>query len=131
MTTEQLKQTYADYCNAYLKKFCDLMDFSYEQDAWVAGQPGTVAAVTDYFFDFHDVIKFCVDNNLNDQNEIIEWYDYTLWANDLNQPVPNFQSWHKGCPRTSKEMQEKLSTMKRELIKLCEEEKKNPGNVIF
>ena len=109
---KQLEKRYSDTCEEYLKAFCKNYDRRYELDSWVAGDCGTIACVGDYFFDFHDVIKYAVDNNLTDWDEVVEWYDYTLFASEYNQTIPNFKSWHKGCPRLSKEAQQTLVKLK-------------------
>ena len=122
---KQLEKRYSDTCEEYLKTFCKNYDRRYELDSWVAGDCGTIACVGDYFFDFHDVIKYAVDNNLTDWNEVVEWYDYTLFANEYNQTIPNFQSWHKGCPRLSIEEQKHLVSLKEMLDKAIKDYKDN------
>lgn len=109
-----LKDSYADACEKYLQAFCANYEFQYESDAWVAGEVGTIANVGDYFFGF-DVIKYCVDNDLKDYNELLNWYDHTLNCGQLGLPIPNFESWHKGCPRVSDSKMEQLLAMKRDL----------------
>lgn len=111
---KQLEKRYSDTCEEYLKTFCKNYDRRYELDSWVAGECGTIACVGDYFFDFNDVIKYAVDKSLTDWDEVVEWYDYTLFANEYNQTIPNFQSWHKGCPRLTKEEQEHLIKLKKD-----------------
>ena len=111
---ELLNKKYNDVCEEYLMAFCDNYNKVYEQDSWVAGDAGTIACVGDYFFDFIDVIKYSVDNNLTDWDELIKWYDYTLFANEYNQTIPNFTAWHKGCPRLTNEEQERLIKLKKD-----------------
>ena len=121
---ELLNKRYADACEEYLKAFCDNYEHRYELDAWVAGEVGTIASIGDYFFDFNDVIKYAVDNNLTDWNELLEWYDYTLFALEYNQTIPNFKSWHKGCPRLTKEEQQKLIDLKENFEDVIKEYRK-------
>ena len=109
------KLRYEEACEDYLKDFCDAYDVRYEEDSWVAGDVGTIACVADYYFDFNEVIKYSVDNDLHDWEELMRWYDYTLFANEYNQNVPNWQSWVKGCPRLSETEQEKLRNLKSDL----------------
>lgn len=115
-----LKDSYADACDKYLQAFCANYEFQYERDAWVANEVGTIANVGDYFFGF-DVIKYCVDNDLKDYNELLEWYDYTLNCGQLGLSTPNFESWHKGCPRVSDNKMEQLLAMKYDLEKEIKE----------
>lgn len=120
----KLKQSYADLCNEYLRRFCEAYEFSYEDacyegDAWVANDAGTIACVGDYYFDF-SVIKYCVDNGLNDWKDLSAWYDYTLNASQLeilDVHIPNYPSWHRGCPRVSNNKMEQLLAMKYALEK--------------
>lgn len=120
---ETLNKMYNDVCEEYLKAFCENYDRRYELDSWVAGECGTIACVGDYFFDFNDVIKYAVDNSLTDWNEVLEWYDYTLFANEYNQTIPNFPSWHKGCPRLTNEEQKRLVKLKKEFEETIEKYK--------
>lgn len=115
-----LKDSYADACEKYLQAFCANYEFQYEKNAWVANQVGTIANVGDYFFGF-DVIKYCVDNDLKDSNELLNWYDHTLTCGDLGLSIPNFESWHKGCPRVSDNKLEQLLAMKYDLEKEIKE----------
>lgn len=115
-----LKDSYADACEKYLQAFCANYEFQYERDAWVANEVGTIANVGDYFFGF-DVIKYCVDNDLKNYNELLEWYDYTLNCGQLGLSTPNFESWHKGCPRVSDNKFEQLLAMKYDLEKEIKE----------
>lgn len=115
-----LKDSYADACEKYLQAFCANYEFQYEKNAWVANQVGTIANVGDYFFGF-DVIKYCVDNDLKDYIELLEWYDYTLNCGQLGLPTPNFESWHKKCPRLSDNKLEQLLAMKYDLEKEIKE----------
>ena len=120
-----LKENYEKACEEYLKAFCNAYEIQYDSDAWVAGDVGTIACVGEYYFDFNDVIKYAVDNNLKDWEELMEWYDYTLFAHEFNQSIPNFKSWHKGCPRLSKDAQKHLISLKERLDKTIQEYKEN------
>lgn len=109
-----LNRRYTELCNEYLVEFCKLYDRPVEtDDVWVANKAGTIACVGDYFFDFHDVIKYSVDNQLADWDDLVKWYDYVLWAQEYNQATPNFTSWSKGCPRFSKAEQNHLIDLRK------------------
>ena len=105
---KELKKQYKDVCEGYLKAFCEAYGARYEKDSWVAGDVGTIACVGENYFDFNEVVKYSVDNNLHDWDELMRWYDYTLFASEYKQTIPNWQSWVKGCPRLSETEQEKL-----------------------
>ena len=110
-----LARRYKDICNEYLVAFCDNYNLSIDDDAWVAGDVGTIACLSDYYFDFHDVIKYAVDNDLHDWDDLIRWYDYSLFASEFNQTIPNFKSWCKGCPRLNEQEQQRLVNLKKDL----------------
>lgn len=115
---EELKKRHKEVCEEYLKTFCENYDFTYDNDSWVANDCGTIACVGDMFFDFNDVIKYCVDHNLKNVSELFEWYDYCIDAGTLNiNNVPNFRSWHKGAPRIDSKTIRRLITMKQDLQK--------------
>lgn len=109
-----LRQRYDEACEDYLKAFCDAYELQYESDSWVGGEVGTTTCINDYFFDFDGVVKYAVDNGLHDYNDLVEWYDYTLFAHNFNQTIPNFKAWSKGCPRLSKSEQQKLIKLKKD-----------------
>ena len=92
----------------------------YEKDAWVADRVATIACVCDYYFDF-SVIKYCVDNELTDFNELMSWYDHTINCTQLGLSVPSFENWHRGCPHVSNDKLEKLLAMKSNLEKEIKE----------
>ena len=110
---KELKKRYEEACEDYLKEFCKAYEMPYEKDSWVT--VGTIACVGDYYFYFNEVIKYSVDNDLHDWDELMRWYDYTLFASEYKQNIPNWQSWSKGCPRLSEAEQAKLISMKRDL----------------
>ena len=122
---ELLNKRYTEACEEYLKAFCDAYEMPYEKDSWVGNEVGTIAMVGDHYFDFNDVIKYAVDNQLKDYDELLEWEDYILFALEYNQTIPNFQSWHKGCPRLSKDAQKHLQGLKERLEKTIKEYKEN------
>ena len=68
-------------------------------------------------------VKYSVDNNLMDWDELLRWYDYTLDAHELGLSIPNFRAWHKGCPRISDEKINELKSMRKELLNAIEEAK--------
>ena len=125
---ELLKNEYDRVCDEYLIAFCNNFDLPYEKDAWVAGNAGTVASIGDYYFDFNDVIKYCVDNNLTDFDEVLEWYDYRIDAESFGIETPNFPSWHKGCPRLTSEQLDNLCEKRKELNELVAQYKNNTKN---
>lgn len=120
---ENFRELYSEACESYLIAFCAQYEFPYEPDAWVAGDVGTIAMVGDYYFDF-SVIKYAVDNSLTDHGELMEWYDYTIWASEFRQTIPNFSSWHMGCPRCSKEEMERINELSNSLRDFTNELKK-------
>lgn len=63
-----------------------------------------------------------------EEDEVIEWEDYQLMAHEFGFPLPNLMAWHRGCPRTPKEVFDKLQGLKADLDKAVEEEKERIKN---
>lgn len=78
----------------------------------MAGDVGTITCISDYFFDFNGVVKYAVDNNLHDYEDLVAWYNYCMFAHDFNQTIPSFDAWSRGCPRLSKSEQQRLIDLK-------------------
>ena len=116
--SKNIAKRYEAICNEYLVAFCANYELEYTlipEDVWVANEAGTIACIGDYFFDFYDVIKWSVDNDLHDWQTLIQWYDYTIDAFEFNLPVPNFKSWCKGYDKVSEEQIQRLRQLKKNL----------------
>lgn len=122
-----LKQEYEKICNRYLVEFANKYEFSLEPDAWVGGDVGTVAYVSDYYFGFDD-IRLCVDENVKWQ-DLIECYDYNLEGGMLGLNQINLKSWLMGVPRASKEHIAKINAMRKELEELINETNEKYGGI--
>jgi hypothetical protein len=113
---DDLKRRFESVCNEYVLEFTNLYDIQlYSDDIWVANDVGGIVCIGDRFFDFLDVIKYAVDNQLSDYDELMEWYEYTLWAHEFGQNIPNFKSWCNGCPRVDMGKRQELIDMKKQL----------------
>lgn len=112
----KLSERYREICDEYVSKFCQLYNLiPFDDDVWVANEAGTIACIGDLFLDFHDVIKYSVDNGLTDYDELLRWYDYILFAHEYGLSTPNFKSWTEGCPRLNEEEQKKLIMIRKNL----------------
>lgn len=109
----------ADYVAALLKM--------YEWDSfygyWVGDDNTGVYAYGDnYFLNLSDII-YIVDNNV--PFEVFdEWCEYITDAHEVGLHIPNLPSWHKGCPRASKEEIERLKGLRKDFndaVKQCKE----------
>ena len=120
MTNKDLRENYKNACNAYLKVFCAKHDYSFEDDMWVGNEPGTVAACGDEFFNM-ETIKIDIDKNAPEE-ELLKWYSYTLEADEFHLPVPNYDHWLMGCPRTDNEWFENMREKRKKLAELIKEE---------
>ena len=118
-----LKENYENACNEYLMAFCYQYELQCEEDAWVAGDVGTIALIGDYYIDFQNMM-YMLDNGIAFE-EWLRWYDYSLDAHDLGLDVPNFPSWYKGCPRLTEEQIQEIKDKRRELKELIDSYKKN------
>ena len=110
-----LQLNYADACYKYAQAFCEVFGFNSKSAFWVGDSCGGILAVSDYFFDFNDVVKFSIDNHIEDFKVIEEWEDYMLMCGQLNIDAINFQSWYNGAPRIPIKMLEELVKRKEDL----------------
>jgi hypothetical protein len=125
VTKEHARAMYNLGCIEYLRLFCVKHDFDYEdaKDAWVGNEVGGITYICDYFVGMETIID---DIELNaPELEFIEWYNYCLDANEFGLAVPNFKSWVKGCPRTSKETFDHFRKLKQDLNDCINKEKEN------
>lgn len=123
MSKETAKQYFENGCNEYLRLFCEKHGFDYEdaKESWVANCVGDVTCCGDFFVGMQTIIT---DIEMDAPEEaFIEWYDYNLDASKFDFPTPNFESWLRGCPRTSEETFAKLRGIKCDLQGLINEEK--------
>lgn len=107
MNKEELKDSYANVCNEYLKAFCEKHEFNYKEakDSWVRGVVGDACMIGDYCISFNDM-KVDIDND-SDKEEFFKYYQYGLEASHIGYVAPNYENWLRGCPRLS-EAQRKL-----------------------
>ena len=120
-----LKQEYEHICNRYLVEFANKYELSLEPDAWVSGDVGTVAYVSDYYFGFDD-IRRCVDENVEWQ-DLIEWYDYNCEGGMLGLNTINLKSWLMGAPRAGKEAIAEIKARRKELEGLIKQQNEKNG----
>jgi hypothetical protein len=122
-----LKQEYEHICNRYLVEFANKYELSLEPDAWVGGDVGTVAYVSDYYFGFDD-IRRCVDENVKWQ-DLIEWYDYNCEGGMLGLNQINLKSWLMGAPRADKETIAEIKARRKELEELIKNQNEKNGGL--
>lgn len=89
-----LKDNYKKACDAYLQRFCELIEMDMHYADWV--DVGGVAEIGDYYVSMQDIIT-AVEHNVG-YDKFIKWYDYTLRADSIGLPTPNLDSWLRGCP---------------------------------
>lgn len=127
-TKRNLRQAYEQACNGYLAELMRMWELDKFYAYWANEEVG---GLLDYgcgeFSMNMDNIIFCVENDIEEE-EYREWLDYCVFAHEFKQDIPDFPSWHNGCPRLSKEQQEKLIAAKKELNDLIEESKESVKN---
>lgn len=89
MNRTELFENYQKACNDYLHAFCDKHDFPYEEDSWIANQPGTIAMVGDFFVGMDTIVTDI--NEDAPEEEFFKWYDW-LMDKDFNM---TFSTWLK------------------------------------
>lgn len=119
LTVAETRDLYRRGCNQYLALFCKKHGYSTYDTEWVAGEPGEIATIGDYYVGMRTIID---DLEMDaPEEEFIRWYDYCLEAHDLGIASPNFRSWVKGCPRIPEERLQRLRDLRAQLF----EETKN------
>lgn len=125
---EELRKNYEDACNDYVKALGELWELDVEYyGSWVGDDVGGVFDYGDGMFSINmKDIALCVDNDIKMQ-EYSEYMEYCarvafLWP---DESLPNFTSWHKGCPRYSEETLERLEGMRRDFEKSLEDAPKS------
>lgn len=88
MNTNTLKDNYRKACDAYLQRFCELIEMDMHYADWV--DVGGIAEIGDYYVSMQDMMT-AVEHNIG-YNEFIKWYDYTM-----SNRYCNLQSWLRGA----------------------------------
>lgn len=115
MSKEEVKDLYNKGCNEYLRLFCEKHEYDYEdaKDSWVGNSVGGIVCVGDYFVDIA-TLKADIDMDAP-VDEFLKWYDYCTDVAEFGLTTPNYESWLRGCPRTSKEALSNLRSLKKAL----------------
>ena len=88
MNTNILKDNYKKACDAYLQRFCELIEMDMYYADWV--DVGGVAEIGDYYVSMQDMMT-AVENNIG-YEQFIKWYDYTM-----SNRYCNLYSWLRGA----------------------------------
>lgn len=116
-TLNRLKKSWITISNIYLHEFCRRHDFSYNEDMWISGNPGTTAEVCDMIVSMDD-IRYDVDNQI-DPDLFQKWYWKSLEIYELTDGkvlYMNYPSFCKGAPdEFTSERMEKLRASKKRM----------------
>lgn len=129
MDKEKLKKDYENACNAYLKAFCEKHEFyglDNPETFWIGDEPGGIANCGDLTFDMATIVTD-IDKDAPEE-ELLKWYDYTIEASEFNLPVPNFEHWLIGCPRTPSKWFENMRAKRKEFEDLLKQENERLKN---
>ena len=119
---KMLEKQYDKACNGYLAELLRMWELDAHYGFWVSNKPGTVYCYADtHNLNMEDII-FIVENDI-EEDEVLAWEDYCLNAHEFGFTIPNLDAWHRGCPRTPKEVFDRLFAMKLDLEKAVEEER--------
>ena len=109
----KLGDAWNEVCNAYLRRFCKIMELDYEDAYWPGGDIGSIATWEDGTAYTMDDIRYVVDNNI--PKETVEaWWDYSYqieWINSVYHEMQNYkelpnvnlESYCKGARTLTKE----------------------------
>lgn len=129
MDREKLKKDYENACNAYLKAFCEKHEFyglDNPETFWIGDQVGGIANCGDFTFDMATIVTD-IDKEAPEE-ELLKWYDYTIEAGEFNLPIPNFDHWLIGCPRTPSKWFEDMRANRKEFEDLLKQENERLKN---
>ena len=119
---QMLKEQWRNACNGYLCELLRMWELDAHYGYWTGNEEGTFY----HYGDTHNLtmedIMYIVDCDI-EEDEVLEWEDYCLEANEFGFNMPNLRAWHRGCPRTSQEVFNHLRQMKSDLNAAVEEEK--------
>lgn len=115
-----LKSEYKKACDAYLHRFCELIEMDEFYADWI--DLGATAEVGDYVVSMQDIMT-AVEANIS-SHKFLEWYDYTMRVGMLGLHTCNLDAWLRGCPRHSEDSLERIELIRAELDRLVDEEKK-------
>lgn len=118
----QLKEQWEKVCNGYLTELLRMWELDGYYGYWNRDEPGTIYHYGETYNLTMEEIIYIVENDI-EEDEVFEWEEYCLDAHEFGFNTPNLNAWHKGCPRTSQEVFEKLRKLKSDLEKAVEEEK--------
>lgn len=123
-----LRDKFNDVVNQYAEAFCRQLDINPKDGFWVFEDVGGVYCFLDgCSISLLDMV-YVVEKNIS-LNELLEWYDYNIFAHRFNFNHINLKSWHMGCPRASKEEIDKIECLEQQFIKACDDlKKRNDGN---
>lgn len=99
-----LRDNYKKACDAYLHRFCELIEMDTHYADWV--DVGGTAEIGDYYVSMQDMIT-AVEHNVG-YEQFIKWYDYNLRAGGLCLHTCNLDAWLKGCPTYSEEQMKRI-----------------------
>ena len=92
-----LAKWWVSMCNDYLKEFCERHEYTYEPDAWVGDEAGTIVCINDMFISMND-IRYDVDNQVP-LEKFEKWYWKGLDVFELTGiHYMNYPSYCKGAP---------------------------------
>lgn len=117
MDKKELRRKYNDACNDYLSALLEKWELT-GYHYWIADEIGGLCSLPDdNVISMQDII-YCIENDIS-YNEFIKWLDYNVAAREFNFNYINLKSWHKGCPRVSEEVLDRLRRMKSNLTEEC------------
>lgn len=103
-TVKKLQHDYKAACDAYLHRFCELIEMDVHYADWV--DVGGIAEIGDYYVGMQDIIT-AVEHNVG-YEQFIKWYDYTLRCDAVKLTHCNLYNWIHNCPVYTDEQIERL-----------------------
>ena len=121
INAKELKKEFEEIAVCYFKLLCAQWELYCDYGSWYGGEIGSLLDYGDGYITIdYDDMRYCVENEVSIE-EYLDWQHYIHFCYEYKQDAPNFKSWHKGCPRISKETRERLYKLKAEFEQACKE----------
>lgn len=108
----QLRDAWEKACNGYVVELLRMWELDGYYGYFIGDEVGGIYDYGEGTFDIRmDDIVYCVENDVT-KEQYEEWQEYCVDANEFGFSTPNLRSWMLGCPRTSKEVFDRLRPSK-------------------
>lgn len=115
-----LEDNYAAACNAYVAELTRLWDIPFK-NSWI--EPAELYDFGDTLVFDMKTIRYIVNNGIT-YDQVQDWQEYVFWAGENSFDLPTLREYVEArVPLVPHEAQQRISEMRRDLMRLCDEER--------